>query len=177
MFFVFLAYRNSHRHKVLILDVTHHVKEYESESGHEEVKISNRKKNRLLRLSSKGIDWNNRNSIKLRNHSFLEDMVTHKQGFSPTPKAKINQIAKENQRLPSLRKNSLVEPMLNKRFTDAGRRLSIKPVQQHRRRISLFDNDNMMTMGLAGQPSTNIFQVRQEPTLTRNERRTQSIFY
>jgi hypothetical protein len=158
--------------------VTHTIKEYEeSESNTDEIQMLNRKKNRILRYSSKGkMDWTSKNSIKLRNHSFLEDLIVHNKGFGPSPK-KVEENKNDRPRLGSLRKSSLVGKTMNNRFTESNRLVTLKPVRQHRRRISLFDNENIMSMGLGGQPSSNIFQVRPNTLLTKRERRTKTIHY
>jgi hypothetical protein len=158
--------------------VTQIIKEYEeSESNTDERKILNRKKNRILRYSSKGkMDWTSKNGIQLRNHSFLEDLIVHNQGFAPSPK-KVEENKNDRPRLGSLRKSSFKGQTMTNRLTESNRRVTLKPVKQHRRRISLFDNENIMSMGLGGQPSSNIFQVRQNTLLTKRERRTKTIHY
>ena len=51
--------------------------------------------------------------------------------------------------------------------------------KKHKRGISLFDNDNIMNVGLGGRPSSNLFQV--QPTTPKKDsnanRRARSIFH
>jgi len=49
-------------------------------------------------------------------------------------------------------------------------------VRKHKRGISLFDNDNIMNVGLGGQPSSNLFQA-QPKTFTNKGRRVKTIYY
>jgi hypothetical protein len=172
---IWFAYRNTPKDPINVEEIVHNVKEYEeSESDYnpEQQKMIARKNNRLLRFSMGQGDWN------IRRNSLMEDLIAGNTGF-PSPNKLEMSITQPRGR--SLRKMSF--PLnITKRFSQApGQRISgtgEKTSRHHKRGLSLFDNDNIMSIGLGGQPASNLFQIHERPTTdVKLNRRAKSIFH
>jgi hypothetical protein len=179
---VWFAYRNSPRNKVEVTDILQNVKEFEeseSEYNQEEQKKVAREKNRVLRYSMGNGDWSVRNSNPFKKKTLLEDLIGPNTGF-PTP---VNLDQSINQpRGQSWRKSSLVGKPMNKRVSLVQNRESLNKGdttmrQRHKRGLSLFDNDNIMSIGLGGQPASNLFQINHPSFTSKPNRRAKSIFH
>lgn len=174
---IWFAYRNTPRNKICVEQIVHNVKEYEeSESDYnpEVQKKIARKNNRLLRYSMGQADWG------IRRSSLMDELITGNPGF-PSPNKLEMSITQHQTRGRSL-KNMSFPLNITKRFSLVpGQRVSgagDKTNRHHKRGLSLFDNDNIMSMGLGGQPASNLFQIHERAaTNVKLNRRAKSIFH
>lgn len=175
--FVWFAYRNSPRTKVTMEEVIHNVKDYkdsENDVDEEEERRAIRKGNRILKYSMGQADWSQiRNSQPFGNHSFLEDLVGHNTGLSPSMN-KINSAMKKNS---MARRGSVTSNRMSKRFSEPTQLAGVQP-KKHRRGISLFDNDNINVGGIPGQMASNLFNAGNTSFAAGDmTRRSKSIFH
>jgi hypothetical protein len=187
IFFICMAYRSSARTKINMQNVVHNVKEYqesESEYNEEQTKRIIKQQNKLLKYSmGGGGDWSMvRDTQRFKQHSFLEDLIGHNTGISPGPNKLNATLHKGIGAGSASRKGSLTGPQMNKRFSDAAAAANRvtgmgSAKRHHKRGLSLFDNENIMNIGLGGQAATNIFQVQQNSFVGKPNRRTKSIFH